>query len=219
MARLTRTSGYGTGTRRAATMFAATAIVVALALAGGPAAAQEFEVPDGFVVDAGPAVDASDEWRHLMTVTPAEGAFAHLSAIYLRELRRAVEDPDAWLKARLSGDLGDLSAAEQLFNSPDSPFGDPAFDALREVIPEILEGFRALAELPLKFCDGPQLGYNVSGEFRELYCVYEVGPVRQYQVLRLQRAAGRWFYTEIVTMNERRLRHLLAIANSFTVDG
>ncbi len=194
------------------------ALTLALALLVTPAAAQEFEVPEGFVRDTRPEAAVSEEWRHLVTIRPAEGAFAHLSAIHLRELHGAVDDPGAWLEARVSGDIGDLSGAEQLFSSPDSPFGDPAFDALRKVIPDIIEGFRALAELPLKFCDGPQTGYNAEGEFRELYCVYNLGPVRQYQVLRLQRAADRWFYTEIATMNERRLRHLLAIANSFAVD-
>lgn len=218
MSRFAWSPGRNARARRRVVRSVPAAIVLALALANVPAMAQEFEVPEGFVSDTRPPVTASEEWRHLVTIRPEEGAFAHLSAIHLRELRREVDDADAWLKARLSGDVGDLSGAEQLFNSPDSPFGDPAFDALRKAIPEILESFRALAELPLQFCDGPQTGYNANGDFRELYCVYNLGPVRQYQVLRLQRAAGRWFYTEIATMNERRLRHLLAIANSFTVE-
>jgi hypothetical protein len=37
-------------------------------------------------------------------------------------------------------------------------------------------------------------------------------------VLRLQEAGGHWYYTEIRAMNERRLRHLIAIANSFHLD-
>jgi hypothetical protein len=45
------------------------------------------------------------------------------------------------------------------------------------------------------------------------------GPIRQYLVLRLQQAQGHWYYTQITTMNERRRRHLLAIADTFKVKG
>jgi hypothetical protein len=58
-------------------------------------------------------------------------------------------------------------------------------------------------------------GYNASGEFRERFCTFSIGPLRKYLVLRLQRTDGAWYYTRITTMNERRLRHLVAIANSF----
>lgn len=190
---------------------------LALGLGMGAVAAQPFELPDGFVAAQEPELSESGEWRPVLTVRPVEGPFSDLSAIHLREVTSAVDDPDDWLKARLSGDGASSSEAEQLFTSPDSPFGDPAFDALRKAIPELFKALQTFAEFPLQFCDGPETGYNASGKFRELYCVYNLGPIRQYLVLRLQRAAGRWFYTEIRTMNERRLRHLLAIANSFHV--
>ena len=194
-------------------------LAAALALAPGaaPMAAQPFDLPDGFVAAQEPEVSESGEWRPVLTVRPEDGPFSELSAIHLREVTSAVDDPDDWLKARLGGHGPDPSEAEKLFTSPDSPFGDPAFDALRKAIPELFKALQTFAEFPLQFCDGPQAGYNASGAFRELYCVYNMGPVRQYLVLRLQRAGGRWFYTEIRTMNERRLRHLLAIANSFHV--
>jgi hypothetical protein len=109
----------------------------------------------------------------------------------------------------------DETAAEELFASPDSPFGDPAFDPLRQAIPKLFAGVKELSRLPLSFCEGPNAGYNASGPLRELYCVYQFGPFRQYLVLRLQQADGRWYYTEVRAMNERRFRQLLAIANSF----
>ncbi len=187
----------------------------AMALASASPRAQGFDVPEGFVVVQDPQQLKDAKWRYLLTVRPVEGPFSHLSAIHLREVTGDVADPEHWLKARFSGDLGEAGEIERLLESPDSPFGDPAFDVLRKVIPQLFEGFRALAEIPLQFCDGPRLGYNASGNFHELYCVFNLGPVRDYHILRLQQAADRWFYTEIATMNERRLRHLLAIANSF----
>ncbi len=204
-------------TRRLMAMLAAA--LFGLGLAAGGAQAQEFEVPEGFNDVFEPDASTTGEWRYLRTIRPVEGPFSHLSAIHLREVVGAVDDPADWLKARLTGNLGDMDRAAALLDSPDSPFGDPAFDALRKIIPELFKGITALAELPLSFCDAPHVGYNASGGFHELYCVYNVGPVRQYHVLRLQRVEDRWFYTEIETMNERRLRHLMVIANSFRLGG
>lgn len=194
-------------------------VALCLGLGTASAAAQEFDVPEGFTSTWKSETQRTDEWRHLFTVTPVEGAFSELSTIQLREITVAIDDADGWLKGQMSGDFGDFGAGDGLFTSPDSPFGDPAFDALREAIPELIEKLQAIAELPLKFCEGPQTGYNAAGEFRELYCAFVLGPVRQYLVLRVQHAGGRWFFTEIRTMNERRLRHLLAIANSFNMGG
>ena len=132
-------------------------------------------------------------------------------------MRGNVADPDAWLKARLSAEIGNPKSAEEIFTSPDSPFSDPVFDALKKSLPELFAGLQDIGRIPLKFCEDPTTGYNASGEFRELYCNYNFGPLRQFVVLRLQDTNKGWFFTEIKTMNERRLRHLIAIANSFTV--
>lgn len=146
---------------------------------------------------------------------PSRGAFSDLSSIRLRAVTGTVKDPDEWLNSRLSADVGDGAESFDLFESPDSPFGDPAFDVLREALPRLFSGIEALSQLPLEFCEGPNTAYNASGELRELYCVFQLGPFRQYLVLRLQNNEGLWYYTEIRAMNERRFRHLLAIANSF----
>ncbi|MFQ5784339.1 MAG: hypothetical protein ACE5H8_05890 [Alphaproteobacteria bacterium] len=191
-------------------------------LAPTPLAAQEFDIPEGFhQTDEHPAAE-SDGLRYLFSVRPDDGPFAALSAIHLSAVTDPVADADAWLKERMTGDLGDLNelgAAGDVFSNPDSPFGGPAFESLRELLPELVERFRNLARIALRYCSGPETGHNPSGAFRELDCTFRVGPVSQYLVLRLQRAGGRWYYTEIRTMNERRLRHLRAIANSFAVAG
>jgi hypothetical protein len=194
------------------------ALTALLALAGWPAAAQQFDIPAGFVVTAEPDESSSGDWRGILTVRPEEGAFSGLSSVKLREVVGAVDDPDVWLKGRLTADVAGEDEVESLLDSPDSPFTDPMFDALKEAIPQVFSGFRKLSELPLEYCEGPATAYNAAGEVRELYCAYQIGPLRQYMVLRLQEAGGHWYYTEIRAMNERRLRHLIAIANSFHID-
>ncbi len=194
---------------------ACAALVAVLALNAAVSNAQSFDVPQGFVASPDGEPSTRGEWRPVLTVRPAEGSFSELSNISLRQVVGRVGDPDAWLRARLTADTPDETAAEELVASPDSPFGDPAFDPLREVIPKLFAGVKELSRLPLSFCEGPNAGYNASGTLRELYCVYPVGPFRQYLALRLQQVDDRWYYTEVRAMNERRFRQLLAIANSF----
>jgi hypothetical protein len=186
---------------------------------GSPAGAQTFDIPEGFVVAKEPEVADSAEWEPVLSVTPEAGSFSELSRIELRRVTGDVADPDDWLRARMTVDVGTPSDADEMLNSPDSPFADPAFDALKEAIPHLFRGLEQLSKMPLSFCEGPETAYNAAGELRELYCVYQVGPLRQYVTLRLQKAGGRWYFTEIRAMNEKRLRHLIAIANSFRAGG
>ena len=182
-----------------------------------PVGAQQFDVPPGFVIVPEADTTISQEWDRVTAIRPADGPFSELSTIALREVRGTVSDPDAWLSKRVTAQFGDPAAVEALFNSPDSPFSDPVFDALRKSLPELFAGLQNLGRLPLEFCEDPTTGYNASGDFRELYCNFNFGPIRQFVVLRLQDTGKGWYFTEIRTMNERRLRHLVAIANSFTV--
>ncbi len=181
------------------------------------AEAQQFAVPEGFVVAQEPTASDDKDWRPILTVKPVEGPFSELSAILLRQVIGPVEDQDTWLKRRLTADIGNPKDAGNILDSPDSPFGDPFFDGLRKALPELFKTLQQAAELPLKFCDSLRTDYNASGSFRELYCAFTIGPTRQYRILRLQQVQGHWYYTEIRTMNERRLRHLIGIANSFHV--
>lgn len=202
--------------RQIKTFIAVGGLLAALAWTS-PSLAQQFNVPEGFVIAPGADTSTSDAWTPLTVVRPVEGPFSELSTISLRTVRGEVTDPDAWLAARLTAQIGDPAAVEDFFSSPDSPFSDPVFDALKKSLPELFAGLQNLGRIPLHFCEEPTTGYNASGEFRELFCNYNFGPVRQFVVLRLQDSGKGWYFTEIKTMNERRLRHLVAIANSFTV--
>lgn len=198
-------------------LYAAILISVGLLFSGSDARAQAFEVPDGFLTEPAPKTGMNEGLKGILTVRPADGAFSDLTDIQLSEVTEKINDQDAWLKKRISVNIGDGNMGKDLFESPDSPFGDPAFEALRKALPNLFERLGKLGELPLEFCEDPTTGYNAAGEFRQLYCAFEFGPFRRFQVYRLQESDGHWYFTEIRTMNERRLRHLLAIANSFNM--
>jgi hypothetical protein len=195
---------------------------LAAAMPAGHLHAGYFAVPEGFVVEPPETAAAGNEaagqeadWRPILVIRPEDGIFAGLSTIHLREALGSIEDPDTWLRDRVTADFGSETEVAEALRSPDSPFGDPAFDSLRDALPKLFAGLNRVGETPLEFCEGPADAYNAAGSLREMYCVYGIGPIRQYLVLRLQNVNGRWYYTQIRAANERRLRHLIAIANSF----
>ena len=82
-------------------------------------------------------------------------------------------------------------------------------------MPQLFAGLRGLGQIGAELCDEPQAAYNAAGSLREMYCTFQIGPLRQYMLLRLQKVGGDWYYTEIKTANDRRLRELVGIANTF----
>ena len=89
------------------------------------------------------------------------------------------------------------------------------FDGLRDALPKLFAGLQDLSRLPLDFCEEPERRRIAFGPVHEMSCVFELGPFRQFMILRLQEVDDRWYYIRIRAMNERRLRHLIAIANTF----
>ena len=144
-------------------------------------------------------------------VQPTDSEFAPLSELTLRQVKEPVEDPAAWLRKQLTLDLSPVdSALEELIHGADSPItGTP--------LAEQLQSWRGLlgsaATLPLSGCSDPvRLGGR---DAWQMACEWEVGPLRQYMRFRLIERAGEHYAIRIRTMNEQRLRHLVAIANSF----
>jgi hypothetical protein len=168
-------------------------------------------VPEGYEL-ACTFESAPGEPDGAAVVRPTEGAFAPLSELTLRAVEEPVDDPAAWLQARLTLDLSAMeSALDGLIHDADSPItGTP--------LAEQLDSWRGLlgsaATLPLAGCSEPA---PLTGgiDAWEMACDWELGPLRQYMRFRLVERAGAQYAIRIRTMNEQRLRHLVAIANSF----
>lgn len=194
------------------------AVAVAL-MASASARAQSFDVPDGFVSEIVRDRDVGGSVTAILRIRPDDGAFSELSSVEMEPILEPIADLDSWLKARMTASFAGLAPDEKgALDSPDSPFADPVFDEMREAVTALMARLRELGALPLEFCDEPRAGSNPAGAYRELACRFALGPLSKHVVLRLQEVDGLWYYTRIRTMNERRLRHLLAIANSFHVD-
>jgi hypothetical protein len=193
----------------------AVAQVACGAAGSGEAHGAGFEVPEGFVAVPETNPSLSKDWEPVLSVRPKDGPFAELTSLSLRKVAGPVNDPDAWLKERLTVDVPTDAEVTAVLDSPDSPFADPAFDVLRQAMPQLFAGLRGLGRIGAELCDEPQAAYNAAGSLREMYCTFQIGPLRQYMLLRLQHVQGDWYYTEIKTANDRRLRELVNIANTF----
>ena len=189
---------------------------LALALLGGPATATEnalcerLFVPEGYALDctvqSGPG---QDDW--VLTVHPEEGTFAPLSELSIRPVTEPVADPKAWLREQLTLDVSSFDATlEDLLHGADSPLAEtPLVDQL-----ESWRGFlRQAAGWPLAGCAEPES--VAGGDTWRMACEWALGPLRQELELRLVERAGERYAVKIRAMNERRMRHLVAIANSF----
>lgn len=191
--------------------------LICLACAGAAAWAQptsalcaRLTVPDGLELDCILQSDSTSAGPAAV-VRPTDSDFAPLSELRLRRVEETIEDPAAWLREQLTLDLTPLDAAiDELIHGPDSPItGTPLADQL--------QSWRGLlgsaAALPLAGCRDPvRLARD---ETWEMACEWEVGPLRQYMRFRLIERDGERYAIRIRTMNEQRLRHLVAIANSF----
>jgi hypothetical protein len=191
--------------------------LIALAGVGARASAQPTEalcarltVPEGLELDCAVQSDVAGAGEAAV-VQPTDSDFGPLSELRLQRVEEAIDDPAAWLREQLTLDLTPLDAAiDELIQGPDSPIaGTP--------LAEQLQSWRGLlgsaATLPLTGCRDPvRLARD---EAWEMACEWEVGSLRQFMRFRLIEQGGERYAIRIRTMNEQRLRHLVAIANSF----
>ena len=190
--------------------------LAALALLGGRAAAIESPlcerlfVPEGYALDCSVRAGAGQD-DQVLTVHPVEGTFAPLSELTIRRVTEPVTDPGAWLREQLTLDMSSFDATlEDLLHSPDSPLADTPIVGQLESWRGLL---RQAAGWPLAGCDEPES--VAADDSWRMGCKWEVGPFRQFMALRLITVDGERYAVRIRAMNEHRMRHLVAIANSF----
>lgn len=195
--------------------FLAAALVLALPGGSPPASAAApadpcglLFVPEGYQLRCTVERGIEDDWR--LVIRPEDSPFAPLSELSIEPVEEPVANPQAWLRDQLRLDLGGLEhAVRALAESDDSPFADEAVAAPLEAW---LGMIGTLAEWPLQSCEEPAA--RPPEERSELACEWQLGPIHQHLVVRLVEREGQLYAVRIRAMNDRRLRHLVAIANS-----
>jgi hypothetical protein len=202
-------------------LFAAT-LTAGLLTGGAPAAAPASAaipddpcallfVPDGYQLRCTVYRGANDDWR--LVVQPEDSPFAALSELSVEPLEEPIEDPEAWLRDQLRIDLTGLEdAVRELAEGDDSPFTDERITASLETWLGMMTN---LAEWPLQSCTEPTaVPAGTPWQDSELTCDWQLGPFHQHLLIRLVERDGQHYVVRVRAMNERRLRHLVAIANS-----
>jgi len=182
-------------------------------LAARPAAAIDdpcarLFVPDGYGLTCALGAAASGEWQ--VTVQPAEGPFASLSQLTLEPIDEPVDDPEVWLRERVRFDLsGVADTLRAQLDSADNPF---AGSALEPFLRQWIDGVEYVADLPLQSCGEPA---EIAIDTWQMACEWRLLDFEKFLTVRLIERDGQTYAMVINAMNPRRMRHLVAIANSF----
>lgn len=185
-------------------------------LVGGRAGASAEGLCDRLFVPEGYALDCMvrnepGQASWVLSVHPVEGAFAPLSELTIRPVSEPVEDPEAWLREQLTLDVSTFDETfEDLLHSDDSPIADTPIIAQLESWRDLLH---QAAGWPLAGCEAPA-SVAEDASWR-MSCEWELGPFHQFMALRLVTLGDERYAIKIRAVNERRMRHLVAIANSF----
>lgn len=148
-------------------------------------------------------------WR--LVVAPTEGPFSRFSRLVIRPLEEQVAEPRAWLRRQVTLDTGDLDETlHDIFESPDNPLSGELLTNYLETMMDLVE---TVANSPLIGCgEGRPLS---DGSGYEIECNWGVGGIDKYLTMRLVEHGEARYFLSIEAMNPRRMRHLMAIANSF----
>lgn len=201
----------------AAVLLVLASAIVPIARVGATDLCAALAIPEPLGLGCAPApVDATEPGGPEVVVEPMEGAFAPLSRLTVRQLRREGEDalawtdPAAWLERQMTLDTsGFANAILALGESPDSPFGG---ETVRGAVSALASGVQRLGRLALVGCDSPE---QARPNRHTMRCSFTVGGLGLLLQLRLVARGDERWAIGFRSTNEQRQRHFEAIANSF----
>lgn len=167
-------------------------------------------VPEGYELTCTvERLPGDNSWE--ASVHPLDGAFAGLSDLKLKPVDQTVLDPEDWLRKQVKIDVTGLEQALTTFlDDEDNPFSDQSWWQSLQGLKDVVH---SLSDLPLNSCDAPH--ENAEDASWKIDCDWGIGSLRQYLTVYLVEREGQYYTLKVQAMNERRYRHLLAIANSF----
>lgn len=149
-----------------------------------------------------------DNWQ--VSVHPMDGTFASLSELTLRPVEEAVTDPVRWLEQQVTIDVSGLEdTLTRFLDDEDNPFSDESWWQSLRGLKDVVH---SISDMPLDSCEEPrerdEAGWVID-------CDWGIGSLRQFLTVHLVEREGVFYALRVQSMNERRHRHLQAIANSF----
>lgn len=176
-----------------------------------------FDIPYDFKESA-LVLDYNESITGVITINPKDSYFSEYTWLKLYKIKDKELIINEWLHDRLSQEIHNIINVERLLRGSDSPILEARMNYSLKDTPSIDKTIKIATINPELFCDDFVEGFNKEGKYSQLYCSYPLGLFKFYLVLRLQKINDIYYYIGASALNHIRIRKVLEIANTFSLN-
>jgi len=176
-----------------------------------------FDIPYDFKESA-LVLDYNESITGVITINPKDSYFSEYTWLKLYKIKDKELIINEWLHDRLGQEIHNIINVERLLRGSDSPILEARMNYSLTDTPSIDKTIKIATINPELFCDDLVEGFNKEGKYSQLYCSYPLGLFKFYLVLRLQKINDIYYYIGASALNHIRIRKVLEIANTFSLN-
>jgi len=178
---------------------------------------EAFDIPYDFKESA-LVLDYNESITGVITINPKDSYFSEYTWLKLYKIKEKELIINEWLHDRLGQEIHNIINVERLLRGSDSPILEARMNYSLKDTPSIDKTIKIATINPELFCDDLVEGFNKEGKYSQLYCSYPLGLFKFYLVLRLQKINDIYYYIGASALNHIRIRKVLEIANTFSLN-
>ena len=178
---------------------------------------ESFDIPNDFK-ESTLVLDYNESITGVITIKPLDSFFSEYTWLKLYKILDKDLIFSEWLNDRLHYEIHNIINVERLLRGPDSPILEARMNYSLTDAPSIDKTIKIATINPELFCDELIEGFNKEGKYSQLYCSYPLGLFKFYLVLRLQKINDIYYYIGASALNHIRIRKVLEIANTFSLN-
>ena len=178
---------------------------------------EAFDIPYDFKESA-LVLDYNESITGVITINPKDSFFSEYTWLKLYKIKDKELIISEWLHDRLGQEIHNIINVERLLRGSDSPILEARMNYSLTDTPSIDKTIKIATINPELFCDDLVEGFNKEGKYSQLYCSYPLGLFKFYLVLRLQKINDIYYYIGASALNHIRIRKVLEIANTFSLN-
>lgn len=178
---------------------------------------EAFDIPYDFKESA-LVLDYNESITGVITINPKDSFFSEYTWLKLYKIKDKELIINEWLHDRLGQEIHNIINVERLLRGSDSPILEARMNYSLKDTPSIDKTIKIATINPELFCDDLVEGFNKEGKYSQLYCSYPLGLFKFYLVLRLQKINDIYYYIGASALNHIRIRKVLEIANTFSLN-
>ena len=178
---------------------------------------EAFDIPYDFKESA-LVLDYNESITGVITINPKDSFFSEYTWLKLYKIKDKELIINEWLHDRLGQEIHNIINVERLLRGSDSPILEARMNYSLTDTPSIDKTIKIATINPELFCDDLVEGFNKEGKYSQLYCSYPLGLFKFYLVLRLQKINDIYYYIGASALNHIRIRKVLEIANTFSLN-